>query len=81
MGRLPHFRRFYTTTSPFLFLFLRTALCVLIGAIIGLEKEDNDYLNYFSTESAHIALKLLNPIKKAIIAENLIDTKTARGLG
>jgi CRISPR-associated protein Cas5h len=81
-GDYAHFRRFYTTTSPLSFpIPPRTALCGLIGAIIGLEKEDNDYLNYFSTESAHIALKLLNPIKKAIIAENLIDTKTARGPG
>jgi CRISPR-associated protein Cas5h len=81
-GDYAHFRRFYTTTSPLSFpIPPRTALCGLIGAIIGLEKEDNDYLNYFSTESVHIALKLLNPIKKAVIAENLIDTKTARGPG
>lgn len=81
-GDYAHFRRFYTTTSPLSFpIPPRTALCGLIGAIIGLEKEDNDYLNYFSTESAHIALKLLNPIKKTVIAENLIDTKKARGPG
>lgn len=81
-GDYAHFRRFYTTTSPLSFpIPPRTALCGLIGAIIGLEKEGNDYLNYFSTESAHIALKLLNPIKKIVIAENLIDTKTARGPG
>jgi len=59
----------------------RTALCGLIGAIIGLEKEGNDYLKYFPTESAHIALRLLNPIKKTVIAENLINTKNARGPG
>jgi len=81
-GDYAHFRRFYTTTSPLSFpIPPRTALCGLLGAILGLEKEDNDYLNYFSTESAHIALKLLNPIKKIVIAENLIDTKTARGPG
>lgn len=81
-GDYAHFRRFYTTTSPLSFpIPPRTALCGLIGAVIGLEKEDNDYLNYFSTESAHIALKILNPIKKTVIAENLIDTKTSRGLG
>lgn len=81
-GDYAHFRRFYTTTSPLSFpIPPRTALCGLIGAIIGLEKENNGYLNYFSTESAHIALKILNPIKKTIIAENLIDTKTSRGPG
>ena len=81
-GDYAHFRRFYTTTSPLSFpIPPRTALCGLIGAMIGLEKEDNDYLKYFSIESAHIALRLLNPIKKTVIAENLIDTKTAHGLG
>ena len=81
-GDYAHFRRFYTTTSPLSFpIPPRTALCGLIGAIIGLEKENNNYLNYFSTEIAHIALKLLNPIKKTVIAENLIHTKNAKGPG
>lgn len=81
-GDYAHFRRFYTTTSPLSFpVPPRTALCGLIGAMIGLEKEGNDYLKYFSIESANIALRLLNPIKKTVIAENLIDTKTARGPG
>lgn len=81
-GDYAHFRRFYTTTSPLSFpIPPRIALCGLIGAIIGLEKQGNDYLKYFPTESAHIALRLLNPIKKTVIAENLINTKNARGLG
>jgi len=81
-GDYTHFRRFYTTTSPLSFpIPPRTALCGLIGAIVGLEKEGNDYLNYFSSEITHIALKLLNPIKKTVIAENLIHTKNARGPG
>jgi len=81
-GDYAHFRRFYTTTSPLSFpIPPRTALCGLIGAIIGLEKEGNDYLKYFSTKFAHIALRLRNPIKKTVIAENLINTKVAKGLG
>lgn len=81
-GDYAHFRRFYTTTSPLSFpIPTRTALCGLIGAIIGLEKEGNNYLKYFPTESAHIALRLLNPIEKTVIAENLINTKNARGPG
>jgi len=81
-GDYAHFRRFYTTTSPLSFpIPPRTALCGLIGAVIGLEKEENDYLNYFPTDSVFIGLKLINPIKKNIIAENLIDTKTAKGPG
>ncbi|RLF35137.1 MAG: type I-B CRISPR-associated protein Cas5 [Thermoplasmata archaeon] len=75
-GDYAHFRRFYTTTSPLSFTIPpRTALCGLIGAIIGKEKEDNDYLKYFTLDKAYIGLKLLKPVKKVMIAENLIDTE------
>jgi len=85
-GDYAHFRRFYTTTSPLTFpIPPRTALCGLIGAIIGLEKENNEYLKYFAKDSAFIGLRLLSSVKtsvkKVMIAENLIDTKTARGIG
>lgn len=81
-GDYAHFRRFYTTTSPLTFSIPpRTALCGLIGAIIGLEKENNEYLKYFTLNKASIGLRLLNPIKKAMIAENLIHTKNAKGPG
>lgn len=77
-----HFRRFYTTTSPLTFpVPPRTALCGLIAAIIGLKKEDNEYLRHFTLDKAFIGLKILNPIKKTIIAENLIHTKEAKGVG
>lgn len=81
-GDYAHFRRFYTTTSPLTFpIPPRTALCGLIGAIIGLEKENNEYLEYFTLNKASIGLRLLNPIKKMMIAENLIHTKNASGPG
>ena len=71
-----HFRKGYTTTSPLTFSIPpRTAICGLIGAIAGLEKENNDYLRYFTLEDTGIGLKILNPIKKVRIAENLINTK------
>jgi len=81
-GDYAHFRRFYTTTSPLTFpIPPRTALCGLIGAIIGLDKEDNDYLKYFSIDDAFIGLRLLTPVKKTMIAQNLIHTKDAKGIG
>ena len=81
-GNYAHFRRFYTTTSPLTFpIPPRTALCGLIGAIVGLEKENNEYLKYFSKDSAFIGLRLLAPVKKVMIAENLIHTKNAKGIG
>ncbi len=83
-GDYAHFRRFYTTTSPLTFpIPPRTALCGLIGAIIGLEKENNEYLKYFTLDKASIGLKIDkgHPLKKIMIAENLIHTKNARGPG
>lgn len=83
-GDYAHFRRFYTTTSPLTFpIPPRTALCGLIGAIIGLEKENNEYLKYFTIDKAFIGLKIDegHPLKKVMIAENLIHTKNAKGPG
>ncbi|VUT25045.1 MAG: CRISPR-associated protein (Cas_Cas5) [Candidatus Methanolliviera sp. GoM_oil] len=81
-GDYAHFRRFYTTTSPLTFpIPPRTALCGLIAAIIGKEKEYNEYLKYFALNEASIGLRLLNPVKKVMIAENLIHTKNAKGPG
>jgi len=77
-----HFRKFYTTTSPLTFSFPpRTALCGLIAAIVGLEKEENEYLKYFPFEEAFIGVRILKPIKKVMIAQNLIHTKDAKGPG
>lgn len=81
-GYYAHFRRFYTTTSPLTFpIPPRTALCGLIAAIIGKKKEDNEYLKYFTLNKASIGLRLLKPVKKVMIAENLIHTKNAKGPG
>ena len=75
-GDYAHFRRFYTTTSPLTFpIPPRTAICGLIGAILGLEKTNNEYLKYFKLKDAFIGLRLLKPVKKTIISENFIHTK------
>jgi len=47
---------------------------------IGVRK-NNEYLRYFALDKAKIGLKLLNPVKKIRIAENLIHTKDAKGIG
>jgi len=73
-GDYGHFRKFYTTSSPLTFSIPpRTSLCGLLGAIVGLGK--NEYLYYFSKKDAKIALKLLHPIKKTRLGINLINTK------
>jgi len=71
-----HFRKFFTTTSPLTFsLPPRTALCGLIGAILGFSKES--YLRKFSKKDAYFAIRLMNPVKKIRFSENLIDTESS----
>lgn len=72
-----HFRKFFTTTSPLTFsLPPRTALCGLMGAILGFPKET--YLNQFPRKKANFAVRLLNPVKKVRFSENLIDTESIK---
>lgn len=75
-GEYAHFRKPYTTTSPLTYSIpSRTALTGIIGAIIGIEKEKNNVeLNY---EHCNLSLKLINPVKKVLINQNLIKTNTA----
>jgi CRISPR-associated protein Cas5h len=73
-GEYAHFRKYYTTTSPLSYsLPPRTVVSGFIGAILGLGKEE--YLKHFTKKQAFIAVKLLNPVKKVRISENLINTK------
>jgi CRISPR-associated protein Cas5h len=75
-GDYAHFRKIYTTSSPLTYSFPpRTALSGLIGAIVGLDKED--YFRHFLRKDAKIGCKILEPIKKVRIGENLINTKSA----
>ncbi|MDD2560666.1 MAG: type I-B CRISPR-associated protein Cas5b, partial [Bacteroidales bacterium] len=65
-----------TTTSPLTFSIpSRTALTGLLGAIIGLSKEE--YLGHFRRKQAQIGVRLMAPVKKVRFSENLIDTKKA----
>ncbi|HOV46051.1 MAG TPA: type I-B CRISPR-associated protein Cas5b [Exilispira sp.] len=78
-GDYAHFRKIYTTTSPLTYSFPpRTALVGLISAIIGIDK--NEYIYHFSKEKAFLALKIISPIKKVRIGENLIDTKSGHSI-
>lgn len=73
-GDYGHFRKFYTTSSPLTFSIPpRTSICGLLGAIVGLGKDE--YLNYFSKKDAYIGLRLLSPINKTRLGINLINTK------
>jgi CRISPR-associated protein Cas5h len=72
-----HFRKFFTTTSPLTFsLPPRTALCGLMGAILGFPKET--YLSKFQRKDANFAVRLMKPVKKVRFSENLIDTDSVK---
>lgn len=76
-GDYGHFRKYYTTTSPLTFSFPpRPTISGIISAVIGLDKKE--YLRYFSVKDADITLRILNPVTKVRMGQNLIDTKKAR---
>jgi CRISPR-associated protein Cas5h len=76
-GEYAHFRKFFTTTSPLTFsLPPRTALCGLMGAILGFPKES--YLSKFQRKDASFAVRLMKPVKKVRFSENLIDTDSVK---
>lgn len=75
-GDYAHFRKNYSTSSPLTYSFPpRTALSGLIGAIVGLDK--SEYFRHFFKVDAKIGCKILAPVKKVRIGENLVDTKSA----
>jgi CRISPR-associated protein Cas5h len=75
-GDYAHFRKNYSTSSPLTYSFPpRTALSGLIGALVGLDKAE--YFRHFFKDEANIGCKILQPVKKVRIGENLIDTKSA----
>jgi len=67
-----HYKQIYMTTSALTYpLPFKTAIYGLVGAIIGLEKEKNQYLQSFQNGHCQIALQLLEPIKTQRIPMNL----------
>jgi len=80
-GDFAHFRKYYTTSSPLTFSIPpRTAVIGLVSAILGLRKaifgsETDKYLAYMTKDKAHIAVRLLKPIKKIRLGMNLVNTK------
>jgi len=86
-GEYGHFRKFNTTTSPLTYAVPpRTALVGIIGAILGIEREQGlghyaegqiPLSDLLSPEKAQIAVQVLNPIQKTQMAFNLINTKSS----
>lgn len=63
-GRYAHFKKIYVTTSALSYgVPFKTSVYGMIGAIIGLEKKKNKYLDSFSEETCKIAIQVINPLK------------------
>lgn len=76
-GEYAHFKKPYTTTSPLTYSIpSRTSITGIIGAILGIEKNlNNTTLNY---SNCNIGIRLMNPVKKVLVNQNLINTKDAK---
>ena len=74
LSDMAHFRRPYAITTALSFPAPpRTALCGLVGAVLGLPK--NDSLEQFRDSLAVFALQLLTPLQTGHVSLNLLDTK------
>lgn len=73
---LAHFRRQYAITTALTYtLPPRTALCGLVGAVLGLPK--NDSLVEFGDEII-FGLQILRPVRTGHVSINLVNTKDNR---
>lgn len=75
-GGYGHFRPYYTTSSPTTYsLMPPTSIYGLLGAVLGLDKNDNYYYKVLSDARTRVGIGLTVPIRKSIMGTNLINTK------
>jgi len=71
-GAYAHYKQVFATTTALTYpIPVKTAVYGLIGAIVGLEKEDNRYLRYFSPGSCKIGVQVMRPLTFQRININL----------
>jgi CRISPR-associated protein Cas5h len=71
-GRYAHFKKIFATTSALSYAIpSKTAIYGYVGAVIGLDKFDNHYLNSFTPDSCRIGLQVQQPITMQRISTNL----------
>ncbi len=63
-GQYAHFKKIYVTTSALSYgVPFKTSVYGIVGAILGLDKTGNKYLENFSEEVSKVAIQIINPIK------------------
>ena len=71
-GDYAHFKKIYATTSAVSYTIPpKTSMYGYIGAILGLKKQHNDYLNSFKEGDCRIALQIVSPLVMQRINTNL----------
>ncbi|WP_243292087.1 type I-B CRISPR-associated protein Cas5b [Bacillus sp. FJAT-47783] len=71
-----HFRKYFTTSSPLTYSIIPpTAMYGILGAILGLSKEENQYLMKVNENTVKYGVQIVNPIKKIRLGMNYINTK------
>jgi CRISPR-associated protein Cas5h len=74
-GRYAHFKKIYVTTSALSYgVPFKTSIYGLIGAILGLDNRQNDYLNPFNEGNCKIGIQVINPIRLQRLNINLSDS-------
>lgn len=83
-GEYGHFRKFNTTTSPLTYSIpTPSAIYGLLGAVLGIEREDSNnkisegkehLREIFSSKNTSVAIRPISEIKKVNIGFNLLDT-------
>jgi len=75
-GDFAHFRKYYSTSSPVTFSVVPPITVLgVIGAILGLEKRENQYLRILNEANTRVAIQLLHPVNKIRMGINLVNTK------
>ena len=75
-GDYAHFRVFWSTSSPLTFSFIPPpTIFGIIGAFLGLDKNQNDYLKILTNANCKVGLEIRNPIRKVRMGMNIINTK------
>lgn len=79
-GKYALFRRNYTTSSSTSYNFPpRTSICGLLGAIMGIQNEATQFSKHLRIfDNAHIALRVLVPIRKTTMGVNYAETKSGK---
>lgn len=71
-GRYAHYKKIFATTTALTYpIPVKTAVYGMVGAIIGLEKEDNHYLSHFKPGQCKIGIQILAPLSFQRINTNL----------